>query len=446
MELIRIQDSDYRKTYDLYMSFPKDENGFVNSVYGYNYEQFLDWIELKRNWSLGKELPEGFVPDTSFVLTDGDAYVGIFNLRHFLNDFLREGAGHIGYGISGKYRGKGYATKGLALTLKKARQMGIHEAYLSVHKDNPASLKVQQNNGAYIHHESDLEYFTRIDTGCSFLRLTDLSKPALSGIFAIADEIERYKGCLSGKTIVMFFPASSIRTRVSFEKGIYLLGGQSILFDPSALDKKEDLRDVCGYLQNWADAVIVRHRDLQLVEQMSQALSIPVINAMTDANHPCEMLSDLYTLSKIRPDYRSDHYLFVGADGNIGRAWKEAAEAFDLDLTQCAPAGYQIPGVECVSKLSEAIRGKDIVCTDSIPQEDLDKFRDFRVTKDVMDLANAGALLNPCPPFYRGEEVSGDVIDSHYFAGYDFKQNLLKVQQAILIYCMQRAGLTGNDD
>lgn len=163
MELVRVQDSDYRKTYELYMTFPENENGYINSVYGYNYEQFLEWIEKKKNWSLGKELPEGFVPDTTYVLVDEGVYVGVFNLRHYLNDALREGAGHIGYCMSKEYRGKGYATKGLALTLAKARQMGIHEVYMSVNKNNPASLRVQIKNGAYIHHENEEEYFTRIN-------------------------------------------------------------------------------------------------------------------------------------------------------------------------------------------------------------------------------------------------------------------------------------------
>ena len=166
----------------------------------------------------------------------------------------------------------------------------------------------------------------------------------------------------------MFFPASSIRTRVSFEKGIYLLGGQSILFDPATLDKKEDIKDVCGYLQNWADAVIVRYKDIAMLERMADAMSIPVINAMTDDNHPCEMMSDIYTLSKIRPDYLGDDYLFVGADGNIGRAWKEASEAFGLSLLQSAPLSHQVPGLNCNDNLETAIVGKDIICTDSIPQ------------------------------------------------------------------------------
>ena len=271
----------------------------------------------------------------------------------------------------------------------------------------------------------------------SFIRLTDFEKSELSGIFKIADFIDDYAGFLKGKTIVMFFPNSSIRTRVSFEKGIYLLGGQTILFDPSTLDKKEEIKDVCGYLQNWADAVIVRYKDIRMLDKMADALNVPVINAMTDDNHPCEMMADLYALSKIRSDYLSDKFLFVGADGNIGRAWKEASEAFGFELTQSAPEKYRIPGVHFNENIKDAMAGKDIICTDSIPSDMLDDLVGYQITKNLMSLANENAILNPCPPFYRGEEVSEDVIDSEYFVGYEFKKSLLEVQQAILIYCLQ---------
>ncbi len=272
----------------------------------------------------------------------------------------------------------------------------------------------------------------------SFIRLTDFKKSELLEIFNIADSIERYDGFLKEKTVVMFFPSSSIRTRVSFEKGIYLLGGQSILFDPSTLDKKEDIKDVCGYLQNWADAVIVRYKDISMLDKMADSMKIPVINAMTDDNHPCEMMSDLYTLSKIRNDYLKDNYLFVGADGNIGRAWKEASEAFGFALTQSSPTKYQIPGVTCNDNLKDAIVGKDIICTDSIPSDMIEDFKNCQINTDLMNLANEKAILNPCPPFYRGEEVSADVIDSDYFVGYEFKKNLLRIQQAIMIYCLSK--------
>ena len=270
----------------------------------------------------------------------------------------------------------------------------------------------------------------------SFIKLTDFKKSELFEIFKIADSIEQYEDFLKGKTIVMFFPSSSIRTRVSFEKGIFLLGGQSILFDPATLDKKEDIRDVCGYLQNWADAVIVRYPDITMLDKMAAAMTIPVINALTNDSHPCEMMSDLYALSKVRADYLKDEYLFVGADGNIGRAWKEASEALGFSLTQSSPAKYQISGVACNVNLKNALEGKDIICTDSIPSNMIGDFKDYQISKDLMGVANKGAILNPCPPFYRGEEVTEDVIDSDYFVGYEFKQSLLKVQQAILIYCL----------
>ena len=272
----------------------------------------------------------------------------------------------------------------------------------------------------------------------SFIRLTDYKKEELQEIFDIADNIDSYEGFLNGRTVVMFFPASSIRTRVSFEKGIHLLGGQTILFDPGTLDKKEDIRDVCGYLENWADAVIVRHKDISLLGKMAENLEIPVINAMTDDNHPCEMMSDLYSLSQIRKDYLSDKYLFVGADGNIGRAWKEASEAFGFSLVQCCPDEFRIPQTEWIEELRDAVMGKDIVCTDSFPQEMFSSAKSYQVTKEIMNLANEGAVLNPCPPFYRGEEVSDDVIDSEYFVGYEFKKNLLRVQQAIIVFCMKK--------
>lgn len=272
------------------------------------------------------------------------------------------------------------------------------------------------------------------------IRLTDYQAKDIYDIFKITDEIRqgKYRDILKGKSIVLFFPNSSIRTRVTFEKGIYLLGGQPILFPTETLDKKEELIDVCGYLNNWADMVVVRHKDINVIEKMSQYLSVPVINAMTDINHPCEMLTDMYALSKIRKNFVSDKFLFCGKKGNIGLAWKEASNVMGFDLEQCCGKGYEIEGIVSHNNIYEAIMGKDIVCTDSLPLNVLDDFRECQITVDIMEMANKGAILNPCPPFYRGEEVSADVIASKYFVGYEFKKYLLDVQQAIMIYCLSR--------
>lgn len=270
------------------------------------------------------------------------------------------------------------------------------------------------------------------------IRLTDIQSSGVYEIFKIADEIcmGKYKKFLSEKSVISFFPASSIRTRITFEKGVCLLGGQSILFPNDALDKKEDIRDVCGYLNNWADLVIVRHKDIQLMEKLAQYLSVPVINAMTDVNHPCEILADMYSLSKIRKNFIKDKYLFCGKSGNIGLSWREASEVMGFDLSQCCGAGYEMEDVPIYYDIKEAVRGKDIICTDSLPAGIVNDFGKCQITKEVMDMANQNAVLNPCPPFYRGEEVSEDVIESDYFAGYEFKKNLLVVQQAVMIWCM----------
>lgn len=155
---------DIEKEYLFTTEQPADENGFTNKYEGVSREEF-EKVALPRliNNSKGIDLPEGHVPGTEFFLWEDDEIVGLFRIRHELNDFLREGAGHIGYGIKKEYRGKGYATKGLALTIEKAKEIiKEDEIYMSVHKDNPASLQVQLKNGAYIHHEDDKEYYTRI--------------------------------------------------------------------------------------------------------------------------------------------------------------------------------------------------------------------------------------------------------------------------------------------
>lgn len=270
------------------------------------------------------------------------------------------------------------------------------------------------------------------------LRLTDFTPQELFRIFEMADEIGRGKhsDALHGKTVVMFFPDTSLRTRVTYEKGVHLLGGQPILFPGTTLDKKEDIRDVCGYLNQWADLVIVRHRDITLLERMGQALSCPLINAMTDVNHPCEVLSDLYALSKRRRSFLDDRYLFVGKRGNIGLAWKEAADVLGFHLAQCCPAGYEIEGLPVFHDLYNAVAGIDIICTDPVSEAEQADFAPLQITAAVMQAANPGALLNPCPPFYRGQEVSAEVIDSPFFVGYSFKKCLLEVQQAVMMYCL----------
>lgn len=131
-----------------------------------------------------------------------------------------------------------------------------------------------------------------------------------------------------------------------------------------------------------------------------------MINAMTSVNHPCEILTDLYALSKKYADYCEKEYLFMGARGNIGNTWKAVSELMGFPFTQCCPKGYEIEGASVCYDLGQAVVQKDIICTDSIPASAKDDFKGYQITLEHLKHANAGACLNPCPPFFRGEEVS----------------------------------------
>lgn len=277
--------------------------------------------------------------------------------------------------------------------------------------------------------------------GKNLIHIQDLTKLQVFEIFQLADIFlaEKYLGQpLQGKTIVLIFPENSTRTKLTFEKGIQMLGGNAVQFSSAALDKKEDVKDVIGYMESWADAVVVRHDNLALIERMAENSHIPVINAMTSKNHPCEIIADLYSLSKIRKDFLKDSYLFLGTNGNVGESWRAAAQLMGFQLEQCCPLGYELNNIRVYRDLNQAMAGKDVICTDSIPAAAREDFKGYQIGIPQMRMANEGAILNPCPPFHRGEEVSADVIDSQYFVGYSFKKTLLVVWQAILYYLLKQ--------
>jgi ornithine carbamoyltransferase len=276
----------------------------------------------------------------------------------------------------------------------------------------------------------------------NLLRITDFTVEQIDELFQLADRLqEEHSYSLAGKTFILFFPESSIRTRMTFEKGIMDLGGKCLLFPPETLDKREKLKDVISYIENWADGVIVRHPDMATIMGLAEFASIPVINAMTSENHPCEILTDLYTISRMKPNYRELVYTFVGAASNISRTWQEAAEQLNFQFNQVCQNGYELGkdtmNYQFYTDLEYVLPKSDVILTDSLPEELKIKayIDNYQITREKMRMAKDGAILHPCPPFFRNEEVSSDAIASEYFVGYEFKKNLLYVQQAILLYC-----------
>lgn len=162
--LKEINFEDCEKEYEYISSVPEEENSFINEFIPSSREHFENCV-LKQmiESSKGIGLPEGYVPETNFMLWDDDTIVGWFRIRHYLCESLIEGSGHIGYSIRKEYRGRGYGSQGLRLAAAKAKEIiPESEIYLRVDKNNTASLQVMRKNGGYIHHEDEKKYYVRI--------------------------------------------------------------------------------------------------------------------------------------------------------------------------------------------------------------------------------------------------------------------------------------------
>ena len=248
---------------------------------------------------------------------------------------------------------------------------------------------------------------------------------------------------LAGKTAALFFPESSIRTRITFEKAIRSLGGESILFPQSALDKKEELHDVAGYMNNWIDIAIVRHPNFETIRSLAKHATFPVVNAMTSDNHPCEILSDYFSIRSGYPHMINPRLTFVGPAGNILRSWFNLAKTMDHTLVHVCRDGERMredsASYEFTTELESVLPNCDVLLTDSLPREfqTASYYDRYRITEQHLSQLPTNAIVNPCPPFSRGEEISAEVPDSPAFVGYEFKKNLLYVHQAIIQYCLE---------
>jgi ornithine carbamoyltransferase len=265
--------------------------------------------------------------------------------------------------------------------------------------------------------------------------LTGWTRADLGELFERADQYRAGTGAGTEGAAVMFFPPTSLRTRVSFELGAAEMGLQPIVLPSETLDTDEDLVDLAGYLASWARLLVVRHKDRTVLEKLASAEALPVIDAMTAVDHPCEILSDLYALSQ-GTDVFGLRILFVGADGNIARAWWEAGRSFGLDVRQTCPVDLRVPGMPWEEDLTTAVTAADVVITDA-PGRHEGELVGYQVTADLLDTAPAGVRFIPCPPFVRGREVAENAVDHPSFVGYRFKRFLVPVQQAVMSWVLE---------
>ncbi|WP_191600651.1 ornithine carbamoyltransferase [Marinomonas algicola] len=294
-----------------------------------------------------------------------------------------------------------------------------------------------------------------------FLTLMDLSSDELKQILNRASELKKihrdgtqYQP-LKNRVLAMIFEKSSTRTRVSFEAGMAQFGGHAIFLSPrdTQLGRGEPIEDSAKVISSMVDAVMIRTFDHASIETFAKHSSVPVINALTDDFHPCQLLADMQTYQEHRGDIDGKKVVWVGDGNNMCHSYINAAELLNFNLVVACPNGYE-PNAQLVEKFAhrvtvlnhaqEAVKEADLIVTDvfaSMGQEDeqekrLKDFQSFQVNQELMSLANKDALFMHCLPAHRGEEVTAEVIDHPDSVVWDEAENRLHAQKALLEFLL----------
>ena len=290
-----------------------------------------------------------------------------------------------------------------------------------------------------------------------FLTLKDLSPAELSQLIARATELKKMHKAgeiyqpLKNKVLAMIFEKSSTRTRVSFESAMVQFGGGSIFLSPddTQLGRGEPIEDSARVISSMVDAVMIRTFEHSKIETFAKYSSVPVINALTDDFHPCQLLADMQTYQEHRGDIRGKTVVWIGDGNNMCHSYINAAQQFGFNLNIATPEGYE-PKTEVIDAVDAQVRlfndpiqaaeHADLVVTDvwaSMGQEEEQRKREaafaaFQVDKKVMQHAATDALFMHCLPAHRGEEVTADVIDGQQSVVWDEAENRLHAQKALL--------------
>ncbi|MFN2339520.1 MAG: ornithine carbamoyltransferase [Gammaproteobacteria bacterium] len=298
-----------------------------------------------------------------------------------------------------------------------------------------------------------------------FLTLLDLSSEELQYLIRRGIELKAMHKRgeahepLRGKVLAMIFEKSSTRTRVSFEAGMAQLGGQAMFLSPrdTQLGRGEPVEDSARVLSSMVDIIMIRTFDHDTVQRFSANSSKPVINALTDLFHPCQLLADMQTFHEHRGDIRGKTVAWIGDGNNMCQSYINAARQYDFQLNIACPHGYApdagvVAGadgrVSILHDPLEAASGAHLVVTDvwtSMGQENEQKkrtriFTDYQVNATVMQQAATDALFMHCLPAHRGEEVTAEVIDGAQSVVWDEAENRLHAQKALLEFLMREAG------
>ncbi len=299
-----------------------------------------------------------------------------------------------------------------------------------------------------------------------FLSLLDFDRGELEEMLALAAELKRKwqqgkaHSLLKGRVLAMIFEKPSLRTRVTFEIGMFQLGGYAVYLTPSdiRLGERETVADAARNLERWVDAIMARTYAHQTLEELARHARVPVINGLSDRLHPCQVLADCFTLREKGRSLERLRIAFVGDGNNMAHSWMNAAARFGFDFVLACPQGYDPDAaiveraraegarIEILRDPAQAVRDADVVYTDtwtSMGQEAeavvrRQAFAEFQVNEPLVALARPDALVMHCLPAHRGEEITDAVLDSPRSIVFDQAENRLHVQKAILVWLLRR--------
>ena len=292
------------------------------------------------------------------------------------------------------------------------------------------------------------------------LKLLDLTKEEIVEILNLADQLKWENKnniphkVLEGKSLGMIFQKSSTRTRVSFEVGMYQLGGQALFLSPRDLQigRGEPIQDTARVLSRFLDGIMIRTFEQKEVEDLAKYGSIPIINGLTDFCHPCQVLADLMTIREYKGTFDGLKLCFVGDGNNMANSLIVGCLKVGMSVAIACPNNHR-PDETVLEFAKEykdkclitddirlAAKGADVLYTDvwaSMGQEgeaELRKkeFKDFQINQELLDVANDGCMVLHCLPAHRGEEITDDVIESHLEI-FDEAENRLHAQKAVLV-------------
>jgi ornithine carbamoyltransferase len=296
-----------------------------------------------------------------------------------------------------------------------------------------------------------------------FLRLRDLTPDEIDLLLKRASELKSGKDAnkcpLIGRSIGLIFEKASTRTRVSFEVGIYQLGGNSIYLNPKEmqLGRGETIQDTARTLSRYLDALVIRTFSHKSLVEFASSSSIPVINGLSDLYHPCQALADMMTIIEKKGKLNGINLTYIGDGNNVANSLIEAASLMMINLNISCPEGFEPDAdilkeqkssskseIKIVRNPKEAAKGADVLYTDvwiSMGQEKEEKqrkrkFKGFQLNKEILSFAKKDAIILHCLPAHRGEEITDDIIDSPQSVVFDQAENRLHTQKALLEFLL----------